>query len=264
MVERADWVGLLRDQRTTEVELTLVAPLAQNELGESKAFIARASDGQRYWVKPLNNPQGRRVPITEQIVGRMGVLINAPTRPVVTLGITSDSTGWEFTRGRRLEEGIAHASLNLESRADATGLERRYHDHNATRHAAILGLYDWCWGGEPQGLLDLTDDYSFHSHDHGAYLPPEGPSWETQALLDAVELAHELDEDSDDGITTAHVEPVVAALRSVSRAQIRDALAKVPSTWPVSDEELECVGFFLERRAKPAAERLLHRFGGAG
>jgi hypothetical protein len=39
-------------------------------------------------------------------------------------------------------------------------------------------------------------------------------------------------------------------------------LRDIPREWPVSDSELEAVGFFLERRAEQVAQRLLLRFGG--
>ena len=77
-----------------------------------------------------------------------------------------------------------------------------------------------------------------------------------------VDTAHELG-GSGDAITPSIVREVAAALRAVQRTMLRDVLGQIPNTWPVSDDELECVGFFLERRADAVAGRFERRFGGS-
>jgi hypothetical protein len=59
--------------------LRLVAPLNQHQGGGSGAFPARASDDERWWIKPLNNTQQTpMVAINEYVIGKVGALIAAP------------------------------------------------------------------------------------------------------------------------------------------------------------------------------------------
>lgn len=258
-VRRADWNGLLTGQRATTAEVQLKATLQQSSAGGSGAFLGLANDGQRYWIKPLNNFQGERVPITEQIVGRAGSLIGAPTCEVRTIAIGEDFAGWEFRPGRRLVPGIAHGSLHVEEAVFTRALDHRVDNDNSRRHAFVFGLYDWCWGGDVQGLFDLRGENRFFSHNHGWYLPPEGSTWTTDDLEAHVDIPRELSA-NDDGIGASIADEVAAALGAVQRDTIRQALAMIPSNWPVNDNELECVGFFLEKRAPAVAQRIRHRF----
>ena len=71
-----DWQGLIA-KRPAEADVVLDMALQQSKAGGSGAFLAAGNDGLRYWVKTLNNGQGERVPATEQIIGRVGSLIEA-------------------------------------------------------------------------------------------------------------------------------------------------------------------------------------------
>jgi len=261
-VQRSNWTGVLTGRRSLVAELSLQAPLQADNRGGSGAFLGLGSDGERYWIKTLNNLQGPRVPTTEQIVARAGSLIGAPACVVRTIEIPAALAGWEFRPGARLEAGVAHASLQVEPVAETRALDHRLEDDNARRHASILALHDWCWGGDGQWLVSMAEDNKFYSHDHGWYLPPSGPDWDIASMELYVDAGHELPA-GEDGITPAIAREVAAPLRGVRRPDIADLLSRIPTVWPVTDQELECVGFFLERRAVPAAERLVSRFGGA-
>jgi hypothetical protein len=259
LVERADWNGLVSDQRRADAEIRLVAPLRQSTAGGSGAFLARADDGERYWVKTLNNCQSARVPATEQLVGRAGAAIGAPVCEVRTLHIGAEFHGWEFRPGRSLVPGIAHASRHVENSRETHHLEARGEDENDRRHAYLLALYDWCWGNDPQWLMALDQENKFFSHDHGHYLPG-GPNWRSEQLERSVDVEHAIDPGGP--LSLQAVREVAEKIRAVDRAMIIGILRDIPREWPVSDSELEAVGFFLERRAEQVAQRLLLRFGG--
>ena len=142
MVQRRDWAGIL-GRRGPDADLTLRAPLQPGSRGGSGAFLGLGSDGRRYWIKPVNNLQGPRVPVTEQIVGRVGRLINAPVCVVQTIEIPPDFIGWEFRPGTRLAAGVAHASRQVDPVVENGSLDRRLDDDNARRHAGIFALHDW-------------------------------------------------------------------------------------------------------------------------
>ena len=168
------WAGALSGRRNSQADLVLVAPLQPSTAGGSGAFQVKASDGNRYWVKVLNNGQGSRVPITEQIVGRAGVLLGAPCCAVKTIEIPSGLPSWEFRPGLHLEPGIGHASFAIDPVIEVRSMANRSHDENEKRHAYVHALYDWCWGGDHQWLVAISDENRYHSHDHGWYLPPTG------------------------------------------------------------------------------------------
>ena len=258
-MHRADWNGLLTGQRPTSAEVRLKAPLQQSSAGGSGAFLGLADDRRRYWIKPLNNAQGQRVPITEQIVSRVGKLIGAPTCEARTIAVGQELAGWEFRPQRRLEPGIAHASLHVEDAVFVSALDRRVDDDNPRRHAFLFALYDWCWGGDVQGLLAVREENRFYSHDHGWYLPLEGPTWTVADLESQADVPHELP-GKIDGISSGAAEEVAKALEGARMDRLQEALAAIPAIWPVSDDELECVGFFLEKRAPAVAQRIRKRF----
>lgn len=229
--------------------------------GGSGAFLARASDDRRYWVKPLNNYQGERVPITEQLVGRAGALIAAPTCEVRTLLIPGDLVGWQFRSAQSLVEGIAHGSLHVDDCVDTREFEYRALDDNRRRHCLFMALYDWCWGGDAQWLRVEGKDFRYYSHDHGWYLPPEGPGWDSANLEQAVDDTHEFP-DPGTGFNLFNGQEAATNFANVSREGLIKVLASIPSSWPVTNEELESVGYFLERRAPQVAERIQRRLGG--
>jgi hypothetical protein len=196
--------------------------------------------------------------VTEQIVGRAGKLIGAPTCEVQTIQIPSEFEGWEFKPGRALAPGIAHGSLHIGRAADTAWLAKPDEDDNARRHVYLLALYDWCWGGDEQGLIALDDESRFYSHDHGWYLPPVGPTWTESALEHEVDTPHECASRTS-GVTATMVADVVEELKMVAREALVGILHAIPALWPIESSVLECVGYFLERRAPAVAARLQAR-----
>ena len=52
------------------------------------------------------------------------------------------------------------------------------------------------------------------------------------------------------------IQHLAERLEAMTRSELADVLQCVPGDWPVSDEELEALGFFLERRAPGVASRM--------
>ena len=117
-------------------------------------------------------------------------------------------------------------------------------------------IYDWFMGCDQQWLQDLNDDMATYSHDHGLYLPPINQGhWTEQALQSEVDRPWQL-ADSTVGLSPGAISQVADALRDVSRDDLRQLLNGVPASWPVTTEQLEGVGWFLERRAPAVAGRI--------
>ena len=257
------WRGVLAGRRPWRgSHVHIVAPNQQSTSGGSGSFLALGSDGKRYWVKVLNGPQGNRVPITEQIVAHAGGLIGAPVCETEVVYLPHAIAGWACRPGHPIERGFAHGSVAVENCIEErSGLGYRNQDENAVRHVGYYALYDWCWGDDVQALIALTADRRFYSHDHGLFLRPGAATWDAANLDPRVGEAHELTADGG-GMDFVEIARVATRLESITRAELAQALARVPRSWPVTDDELENVGAFLEERAPQVAGRLRARFGG--
>ena len=93
------WRGMLDTRSDSDEVLLIEQPLKPSVDGGSGVFLARASDGRRWWVKPRNNLQGAKVIVTEFLVGSVGSLIGAPTCEVSIVRIPEEIAGWEFRPG---------------------------------------------------------------------------------------------------------------------------------------------------------------------
>ena len=239
-------------------------PLQPSSSGGSGVFQAADSNNDKWWVKPLNNRQGERVTVTESIVGAVGRLIDAPVCETEIVMIPDELQGWEFRPGSFLEPGLAHASRAVDPVLEYRELRYRDDDDNRRRHAGVFALYDWCWGGDDQWLYSLSDENCLFSHDHGWYLPEVGPTWNEESLVRRVDEPHPPIWPTD-GMDDGELSRLAERLRALAVGELAVALRSVPGVWPVSDAELECVGWFLQRRAEPVADRLelLNRGGRA-
>ena len=215
----------------------------------------RASDGRRWWVKPLSNPQSERVTINEYLVGRIGSAIGAPTCEVSLIEIDENHAGHVITPGRVLELGYSYCSADVPDAYEIKStLSHRLRDDNRARHVGVFALWDLCFGGDPQWLHQTTDDERTWSHDHGHFFPG-GPDWTTDSLVAHVHIPHPLGADATDLDPNA-VEAMATRIESLSAASIVPILLSIPAGWPIEDEELETLGWFIEERARPAAQRL--------
>jgi hypothetical protein len=151
--------------------------LTKHGAGGSQSFQVAATDSQKYWCKPLNNPQGEKIPIVEQIVGRLGALLGVDVCEVALVRIPSGLAGEDFAPGKQLEEGWAHGSRHIEDAIEVRNLEHRSVGDNAKRQVGFFALYDWLLGDDPQWMRNVHQD-TYWSHDH-AWAPagsihPEG------------------------------------------------------------------------------------------
>jgi len=156
-------------------------------------------------------------------------------------------------------EGFASASTGVRNAIEDRQLAHRIRDDNRQRHAGIYALYDWCWGGDDQWLYGQDEDRRVYSHDHGHFFP-RGPGWTEQSLLAEVDRPHPRPDDVS-GLDTVEVERLASALDSVSRASLIEILSAVPDSWPITNAELEALGYFLEYRCQPVAARLRRLVG---
>jgi hypothetical protein len=249
---RAAWV------RPDDVELSMKAVLGPAApTSGAKAFPVLGSDGERWYAKAPNNPQGARILVTECLLSRAGAAIGAPVCEVLPMAITEELAGFQVVNGPLLEVGIASASREIADIVEIRGtLQYRDQDENARRHGGVFAFYDWCWGDDPQWLVVTTDENRLYSHDHGHYLPPGGgANWNAGTLTASVATEHPLAGPAD-GLDVHELERIALALRSVSLEALRQMAAAIPAAWPATDEDLEAACTFLQERAAQVAARI--------
>jgi hypothetical protein len=239
--------------------VTAVLPLQQSERGGSGSFLVRADDERRYWCKALNNPQHPRVPVNEQIVGRLGQLIGVATCDVALVRIPEALAGWEFRPGHALEAGWAHGSAAVEGVVETHSLDDRGSNENARRHAGFYALHDWVGGSDPQWLTAGGEDAAYYSHDHGHYFPG-GPGWSEATLQQHGTAASVLGIPAT-GLDAAELDRLADRIDAATEEEIVHIVSNIPAGWPVTDGELERLVDFLLARRGPVAERLRAMMG---
>jgi hypothetical protein len=258
---RDAWVGLVSASRSNTWDVELGSPVIPSNPGDgsSGAFLGIGKDDVRYWIKTTNNLHSAKLPITEQVVARLGHLLGDMTCEVKRIYIPEDLEGWEFLPGFALYPGIAHASTSIPGAVVSREISRyNRQDDNRVRLVIFCAICDWCVGNDHQLLLSADEDCRFYSHDHGHFFPG-GPDWSIDTLVyyaDHVAGLTGLDLDA------IQIHDVAERLRSVTRQDIAEVLALMPSSWAASNEELEVLGAFLEHRVEPVADRLHALIGG--
>jgi hypothetical protein len=258
VVDPRDWSGLV-DGRHDRFDALSVRALS-GSVSQSWAHPIRvlASDGQSYFVKTLSGcPEFARGSVAvEYVIAEVGRLIGAPVCGSSLIRVPEALEDWPLPSGGKLEAGLAHASAALERAIECRpALSSRTQDDNRRRHVGLYALYDWCFGDDPQWLHDLDSDRSIYSHDHGLYLPPHDGRISRQFLIDCANEPNPLT-DPPDGLDPEAIARVSGALERINRDALVKVVRGVPASWPVSDDDLEALGWFLEHRAPAVAARI--------
>lgn len=257
--ERTDWNGLVSDRVDPTDGPSLAVIVGAAGFSWSSPVRVTGDDSRDYFAKfpeACPGPDQMSV-VTEMLVARAGRMIGAPTCETVVLKVPSELHGDELKPGVAIRSSFVHASLALDNCDEQRpGLPPRARDDNRARHVGCYAIYDWFMGCDQQWLQDLNDDMATYSHDHGLYLPPVNTGhWTENDLQSNVDKPWPLP-DSAAGLLPAAISQVADALRSVTREDLRQLLNGVPASWPVTNEQLEGVGWFLERRSSAVAGRI--------
>jgi hypothetical protein len=227
--ERRDADGETDEPATMPVgSVRAVAALRRSSSGGSGSFLVRADDGERYWCKVLNNPQGSElVPINDQVVARLGQRIGVAVPEPRLVEIPQDLAGWEFRPGFALEAGFAHGGRAIEPVVETHQLSHRTSADNAARHAGFFALHDWLGGSDPQWLIATNDGDRYYSHDHGHYF--WGPGWTPESLRANIDNPAPLEQPTD-GLDATELVRLADELERLDREEIAAALANLPET----------------------------------
>ncbi|HEX7292084.1 MAG TPA: hypothetical protein VF250_13240 [Conexibacter sp.] len=239
--------------RSSAAGVNAVMAMRRSTHGVSGSFMVRADDSGDYWCKVTNNPTSPRIPINEQIAGRLGIAIGVSVATPALVRLDS-LAGWEFHPGLHVEPGWAHGCVAVSGAFETRSLGHRNDDDNRRRHAGFYALMDWLAGADQQWLYSGTAHNAYFSHDHGHFFPG-GPNW-TPAALAAVGTADRTLAVPPDGLDEAEVARLADAIGAISKDEIDAVMSNIPAEWPVGDDELAALSNFLEARQQPVAERL--------
>ncbi|MFB6258951.1 MAG: HipA family kinase [Flavobacteriales bacterium] len=265
-----NWLGSLKGQRVNGAELSLktVCPRETEERrgkGGSKPFIGIAEDDNRYWLKTSSNNQNPKIPVVEQIVGRAGILIEAPVCEVKTISIPDQIYKHyeEDETVKGIDSGISHGSLDIFNNrlVKSPRLIHCDKDNNMVRYPYLLVLYDWCYVNDTQWLGYLQEDMKCYSHDHGHFFPSKGSKeWSKEMFDSAIDREKIINFDPND-IELDHLRKAIDNLKKVGSDDIMSILKKIPTEWDIDDNELEMVGCFLEQRLKRVEKHFEEKVG---
>ncbi|TLN27015.1 hypothetical protein FDZ71_00210 [bacterium] len=197
----------------------------------------RCSDDATWYLKGSHLG---RVPVTEQVVARMALLIGAPVPQVaiVRLGAAEAETLPEEVR-----PGLYHGSREIPN-ADVVYWLRS----NKTNQSDIAGidvLFSWAHSGDEQYLLDADDRY--FSFDHGAFLPG-GPCWDKDSLQTA-EAPGRLDMFGRAGVGVEYYRPILERLEALTVEEVAAAVGMHPAEWECTvDDRVALAEYFWSRR----------------
>jgi hypothetical protein len=255
-VTREDWRGQL-GIGDPAARLLLKGVAGKSKAGGASSIpVFDVSQDERWYLKAPNNPQGAaRLVAAEYIVSAVGRLIGAPVCEVCPMEIPDEFAGISFPTNLTLVPGIGSASRTIPDAIQNSQLLFRDRDDNRRRHVGVFALFDWCWGDDPQWLNCTTDDERLYSHDHGYYFPPSGGDWTQAELLARIDEAHPLAQPDDD-LDLAEIVRIGNALDAVTRPSLSAILSSVPQEWDIPADDLEVLGYFLERRAPDVAARM--------
>jgi hypothetical protein len=253
MNRRSDWNGLLSSVERPIASET-VARILQNSDSGAAAFRATAKSGKEYWIKMPHNPQGAQSTVTDRIISVAGRILGAPVRPVALIEIPPNIASWEYARGSYVYPSVGHASEHLPNSIRESQLLHVESDDNRTRHAFLMGLWDWCMGTDEQWLYSPDEDMAVWSFDHGLWLTGE-TGWNTTILTRVVDWPWELD-CTIHGVDPTALHNVANRLEMISADECIAIAASVPSNWGTIEQDLETVAWLLYRRRKPVANRL--------
>lgn len=251
-----DWADKRAGRCLPDVTITLQAPLKQGGASAASPFLGKCSDGSNWFIKPPVVGMTRAL-VAEWIVGRLGRAIGAPVCEVSLVEIPEELLPWEYSPGKQLVAGVGCGSRDLAGTPTEirTDLQHRDDDDNRRRHAGVFAIVDWFQGSDLQWLLDVANDWTLHSHDHGWYLPPGGPNWTPEELRANVGTPWQNAGDAA-GLDEAELERLATAVVDVPDEYIADVIGAVPPGWNVPSTDLDCLAWYLAERRAGVATRL--------
>jgi hypothetical protein len=213
----------------------------------SRPIRAIGVDGRTYIVK--GKQAGRQI-INDQVVGHLGVLLEAPVAEPYVVEVDeeliNDPDEPEFSY---FQSGLAHGSLFISGCMDDRSM-LRYQGQavNRDRFARLSVLYGWVGAADRQFLYKNQPPNVVYSVDHGHFFPG-GPDWTIDSLLEAAPAVPDLEIVKNCRITEMEMQGVLMALVNISEREILEVVARPATEWGITiKERVALVAYLVKRR----------------
>lgn len=232
----------------------------------SNPMLCVADNGDKYWVKFANNPQGAQTLVPEVVVPALARLLDAPVLQPAFLAVDDALVGIPYSPDelKRIPPGLAHGSPLVESvGAREDELTHAQRDGNAQRIPALLVLWDWAMGEDPQWLYDEHEHGTIWSFDHGFWLDVGESHWTEESLATVSTARWTFEESIPARLDAGAFVAAADRLERVDAADIVSALSRVPRAWAPDDALLEALGWCLYTRIPGVVARAHEQAGRA-
>jgi len=260
-VSNTDFNEVDRDRWQKALEVLLAEPIEPIQIltlrpkvwkSATRPFLARGEDKQEYIVKARHADRSiERQMFNDQIVARLGVIMNAPVGKPSLVEISTElielSPQYSY-----ILSGIAHGTEFIKDCSD----DRELFNHikvpeNRERFALLCVLYSWVYARDHQFIYSKTKPNLVYSVDHGHFFIG-GPDWTVERLT---QEHHDLEIDSillkNCKLTEQELKPALIACEAVTENDILNVVASPPCEWNITmDDRMALVEYLTSRQKK--------------
>jgi len=246
-----DWLVTINNHRASRDQLLEIdTPIQEIKASMTHPWLCRGEDKELYVVKfqVPNNPSHVRSYAAEQVVARLGVLLDAPVAPAYLSSCTTEL----LAANPQLSAfcaGVCHATRQEKVEpAELRPIPPPINRQECDDLSKLAVLYGWCASGDQQLLRLATDSATrpsgILSVDHGHFFPG-AINWTRASLESAgVPTIDPIFVNLDQVV----VDATVARLKLVTNEQIARAVAHIDPSWGVLDDDCVALAEYLSRR----------------
>ena len=212
---------------------------------KASPVLLQCADGERYVVK--GRQSGRQI-INDQVVARLGCLLNAPVGIPHLVEISAELIEVNSNLAG-FSPGLAHGTLWIPDCVDDYELLGTGEAENRSRYALLAILYSWVMDNDRQFLFKKSPPRIVYSVDHGHFFAG-GPDWTIELLRENLEPKIV------DGFENCFFKSVDfrlmwTALEKIDKDNIFSVVGSLPGEWGITmDERKVLVEYLLVRQQR--------------
>lgn len=210
---------------------------------KSNPVLLKCEDGKQYVVK---GRQADRQRINDQIVARLGLIINAPVGNPKIINVSQDLIDIEPNL-KNFGIGTAHGTEFIPNCFDQWSLIATSEPENRIRLVTLALLYGWTHANDHQFIFRKLPPRIIYSVDHGHFFP-NPPNWKIEHL----------EQDSPATLDTyfdccnfvhAELEKIYDILKDVTDNMIIEVVASPREEWGITiTERLGMINYLINRK----------------
>lgn len=215
----------------------------------SKPVALLCDDGQAYITKARQNgkPEMSRVMITEQVVARLGALLDASVSRAALVQVSAELIGAQKEMNH-MEAGVCHGSRQLDDVSEHSGFQHVQVPENRMRFARLAVLYGWVSAADHQFVYSKSSPHLVYSVDHGHFFP-NGFNWNTASLTQAGVARLDSTIAQNCKFSDLEIRGAIRQLLNANDKAIAEIVAVPPDEWGLSLDERVALSDFLATRA---------------